>query len=65
MESQKLQTGNQDDLILPQIFIDGHFVGNASDLQEMEDDGMLDEVLKREACVQCGYRRTTADKTCK
>mmetsp|Transcript_52213 Transcript_52213/g.146529 ORF Transcript_52213/g.146529 Transcript_52213/m.146529 type:complete len:175 (-) Transcript_52213:284-808(-) len=44
----KLQTsGESGDVVLPQIFIDGQYIGGAEALQDMEDDGKLDEVLER------------------
>mmetsp|Transcript_21382 Transcript_21382/g.49738 ORF Transcript_21382/g.49738 Transcript_21382/m.49738 type:complete len:185 (+) Transcript_21382:88-642(+) len=64
MEQDKLQTGSDEDLILPQIFIDGHYIGNASDLQGLEDDGCLDDVLKRRRCVACNFPRTENDTSC-
>merc|ERR1719343_689727 len=39
MVQGKLHTGDNDDLILPQIFIDGNYIGDATDLQGLEDDG--------------------------
>lgn len=57
MEDRRLQTGGNNDLLLPQVFIDGNYVGNASDLQGLEDDGLLENILLRKACMQCGYSR--------
>mmetsp|Transcript_815 Transcript_815/g.2169 ORF Transcript_815/g.2169 Transcript_815/m.2169 type:complete len:178 (+) Transcript_815:93-626(+) len=31
-------------------------MGDLDDLQELEDDGLLEEVLKRRACLRCGAR---------
>ncbi|CAD7954258.1 unnamed protein product [Amoebophrya sp. A120] len=47
---RRLHTDDDDDLILPQIFIDGLYVGDADDLQGLEDDGLLDALLRREKC---------------
>eukprot|EP00913_Durusdinium_trenchii_P008056 g7555.t1 len=55
--------GNNNDLILPQVFIDGQFVGNGTDLQGLEDDGLLDNILKRQACMSCGSTRRKPDMT--
>ncbi|CAK0894557.1 unnamed protein product, partial [Prorocentrum cordatum] len=57
MTQSKLQTGDNDDLILPQIFIDGVFIGDATDLQGLEDDGVLNGLLYRTACMKCHDRR--------
>ncbi|CAE7564358.1 unnamed protein product [Symbiodinium natans] len=63
MEDRRLQTGGNNDLILPQVFIDGNYVGNASDLQGLEDDGLLENILLRRACMRCGWTRRTPDMT--
>eukprot|EP00392_Amoebophrya_sp_AT5.2_P010470 g10532.t1 len=47
---RRLHTDDDDDLILPQIFIDGLYVGDADDLQGLEDDGLLDDLLLRKKC---------------
>lgn len=57
----KLQTGDNDDLILPQIFIDGHYIGDANALQGLEDDRMLDDILLRRACMKCNDTRRVPD----
>jgi len=49
----KLQTGDNKDLSLPQVFIDGHYVGNAADVQGLEDDKLLENILLRRACMSC------------
>ncbi|CAK9117159.1 unnamed protein product [Durusdinium trenchii] len=59
----RLRSGNNNDLILPQVFIDGQFVGNGTDLQGLEDDGLLDNILKRQACMSCGSTRRKPDMT--
>jgi len=56
MVEGKLQTGENDDLILPQIFIDGRYMGDANDLQGLEDDAALDGILLRKTCVKCNDR---------
>lgn len=53
MDDGKLQTGDNDDLILPQVFIDGLYIGDAVELQGLEDDGFLERMLVRRACVNC------------
>ncbi|CAE7710267.1 LOC34620909, partial [Symbiodinium pilosum] len=63
MEDRRLQTGGNNDLILPQVFIDGNYVGNASDLQGLEDDDLLENILLRRVCVRCGSTRRTPDMT--
>ncbi|CAL1172806.1 unnamed protein product [Cladocopium goreaui] len=62
-EDGKLRSGTNNDLILPQVFIDGQFVGNATDLQGLEDDGLLDNILMRKACPSCNSSRRTPDIT--
>jgi len=62
-EDGKLRSGANNDLILPQVFIDGQFVGNATDLQGLEDDGLLDNILKRQSCMCCNSSRRTPDMT--
>eukprot|EP00435_Cladocopium_sp_Y103_P036800 s2163_g9.t1 len=62
-EDGKLRSGTNNDLILPQVFIDGQFVGNATDLQGLEDDGLLDNILMRRACPSCNSSRRTPDIT--
>eukprot|EP00929_Paragymnodinium_shiwhaense_P008641 TRINITY_DN112598_c0_g1_i1.p1 TRINITY_DN112598_c0_g1~~TRINITY_DN112598_c0_g1_i1.p1 ORF type:complete len:193 (+),score=49.56 TRINITY_DN112598_c0_g1_i1:100-678(+) len=57
MMQNKLQTSEEDDLILPQVFVDGQYVGGVEDLQALEDDGCLTGVLKRESCMFCGHKR--------
>mmetsp|Transcript_30188 Transcript_30188/g.80439 ORF Transcript_30188/g.80439 Transcript_30188/m.80439 type:complete len:188 (+) Transcript_30188:126-689(+) len=47
LEQGKLKTGENDELILPQVFIDGFSVGGIDDLQEKEDDDTLDALLLR------------------
>eukprot|EP00933_Yihiella_yeosuensis_P010091 TRINITY_DN11634_c0_g1_i1.p1 TRINITY_DN11634_c0_g1~~TRINITY_DN11634_c0_g1_i1.p1 ORF type:complete len:339 (+),score=85.05 TRINITY_DN11634_c0_g1_i1:85-1101(+) len=57
MEKGKLQTGDNKDLSLPQIFIDGIYIGDATELQGLEDDQLLDSILVREACVKCNDKK--------
>ena len=47
---RKLQTDEEDDLLLPQLFLDGIFVGDGDDVQGLEDDGLLDDLLIRAKC---------------
>lgn len=53
MAENKLQTGDNGDLVLPQIFVDGNQLGDADDLQALEDDGFLEKILRRKMCVAC------------
>jgi len=57
MVEEKLKQGEDNDLILPQIFIDGEFIGDANELQGLEDDGLLDAILVRKACMSCNATR--------
>jgi len=61
MEQNKLKTGDNDDLVLPQLFVDGLYIGDANELQGLEDDGLLDSILHRRACPKCGDRRREPD----
>jgi len=61
MEQNKLQTGENDDLVLPQLFVDGLYIGDANSLQGLEDDGLLEPILLRRACPKCGDRRREPD----
>jgi len=63
MEDRRLQTGSNNDLILPQVFIDGIYVGGAADLQGLEDDGLLNNILLRRSCVKCGSDKRKPDMT--
>jgi len=63
MAQGKLQTGENDDLILPQVFIDGQYVGDANALQGLEDDKMLEDILLRRACMKCNDQRRAPDST--
>ena len=47
---RKLHTDSDDDLVLPQVFIDGLYIGDECDLQGLEDDGYLTHLLRRENC---------------
>lgn len=61
----KLQTGENDDLILPQIFIDGQYIGDAVELQGLEDDGFLEGILLRKQCMKChDKKRVPEAKEC-
>merc|ERR1711865_407737 len=68
---RKLHTDDEDDLVLPQIFIDGLYVGDGDDLQGLEDDGLLEALLKRERCPArvgksglCNGERSRNDLVC-
>lgn len=62
MVEGKLQTSDNKDLVLPQIFIDGQYVGNAAECQGLEDDGLLDNILLRKACMKCNSQKRTPDQ---
>lgn len=64
MAENKLQTGGKGDLVLPQIFIDGNAVGDADDLQALEDDDLLEKVLCRKTCVACYARSEPGIRQC-
>mmetsp|Transcript_61744 Transcript_61744/g.172460 ORF Transcript_61744/g.172460 Transcript_61744/m.172460 type:complete len:182 (-) Transcript_61744:68-613(-) len=64
MSQGKLMTGDDDDLILPQMFIDGIFVGGAGELQGLEDDGVLEAILERSKCVKCTGTRQEPSTEC-
>lgn len=64
MAENKLQTGEDDDLILPQIFIDGNYIGDANDLQGLEDDDLLEKILFRKTCMACYARSEPGSKQC-
>jgi len=78
-KSRRLQTeciDGDEDLCLPQIFIDGLYLGNAEQIQSLEDDGILDQILLRQICPArtegiktkedcCGARRTAGDVHCR
>ena len=64
MKDKKLQMGDDEDLVLPQIFIDGNYIGDADDLQGLEDDALLDNILMRKACVACNNNRSTQSTKC-
>mmetsp|Transcript_149576 Transcript_149576/g.260978 ORF Transcript_149576/g.260978 Transcript_149576/m.260978 type:complete len:185 (+) Transcript_149576:123-677(+) len=63
-ELDKLKTGADGDLVLPQIFIDGEYIGDATDLQGLEDDRQLDGILRRENCMACNHPRTRDSTQC-
>jgi len=61
MEQDKLKTGENDDLVLPQLFVDGIYIGDANSLQGLEDDEVLESILLRRSCPKCGDRRRQPD----
>merc|ERR1719161_2318032 len=63
MDENKLQTGEDDDLVLPQVFVDGIYIGDADEIQGLEDDSQLDGVLMRKICPNCGGNRTDQSPT--
>lgn len=62
MVEGKLQTSDNKDLVLPQIFIDGQYVGNAAECQGLEDDRLLDNILLRRACMKCNSQKRTPEQ---
>jgi len=62
MVEGKLQTSDNKDLVLPQIFIDGQYVGNAAECQGLEDDRLLDNILLRRACMKCSNQKRTPEQ---
>jgi hypothetical protein len=59
----KLQKGENDDLILPQIFIDGNYIGDAYELQGLEDDEFLEGILLRKTCMVCKFNARNPSST--
>mmetsp|Transcript_125995 Transcript_125995/g.245742 ORF Transcript_125995/g.245742 Transcript_125995/m.245742 type:complete len:683 (-) Transcript_125995:24-2072(-) len=49
---------------LPQVFIDGFFVGDWVQLQQLEDDGALGRILRRQLCLKCHQPKDREDMTC-
>merc|ERR1719291_1478680 len=51
---------------VPQVFVDGQRVGDLDDLQELEDDGLLEEVLQNlrrgllDGALDCGSTTVAA-----
>eukprot|EP00927_Polykrikos_kofoidii_P015685 TRINITY_DN17008_c0_g1_i1.p1 TRINITY_DN17008_c0_g1~~TRINITY_DN17008_c0_g1_i1.p1 ORF type:complete len:187 (-),score=51.96 TRINITY_DN17008_c0_g1_i1:164-724(-) len=64
MNENKLETNDEGDLLLPQVFIDGNYIGDATELQGLEDDGVLDAVIERRRCMKCLAKRAPAAKAC-
>lgn len=67
--ARKLQTeaaadGEDEDLVLPQIFVDGLYLGNAEELQCFEDDGILNDILHRQICPSRINGIKTKDEIC-
>lgn len=56
----RLNKEGEGDLALPLVFIDGWRVGNNYDLQNLEDNGVLGRILRRELCVNC-YEKKDKD----
>ena len=52
-------------ITLPQIIIDGVNIGDGVDLQCLEDENILESVLKRETCAKCLRPRQPTDSACK
>jgi len=63
-EQVKKSDDDEADLCLPQVFIDGVFAGDHTELQGLEDDGLLGRILRREICVKCYHDRPKDAKLC-
>ena len=58
-QSHRVKQNAEDGMIsLPQVLIDGVNIGDHVDLQALEDDGLLDGILKQEICPHCAADRT-------
>ena len=58
-QSHRVKQDSRDGMIsLPQVLIDGVNIGDHIDLQALEDDGLLDGMLRREICPQCCSERS-------
>ena len=58
-QSHRVKQNDGDGMIsLPQVLIDGVNIGDHLALQALEDDGLLDGILKQEICPHC-----TADRS--
>jgi len=49
---------------LPQVFIDGFFVGDWVQLQQLEDDGALGRILRRQLCLKCHQPKDSKAMIC-
>mmetsp|Transcript_85791 Transcript_85791/g.195571 ORF Transcript_85791/g.195571 Transcript_85791/m.195571 type:complete len:194 (-) Transcript_85791:258-839(-) len=49
---------------LPQVFIDGHNMGDDTDLQNLEDDGLLSDILTRNKCPSCNKAEQRTEASC-
>eukprot|EP00928_Gymnodinium_smaydae_P081299 TRINITY_DN64848_c0_g1_i1.p1 TRINITY_DN64848_c0_g1~~TRINITY_DN64848_c0_g1_i1.p1 ORF type:complete len:188 (-),score=43.19 TRINITY_DN64848_c0_g1_i1:45-608(-) len=63
--SNRLHTGGDGDITLPQIYVDGQYIGDATDLQYLEDEGRLEGALIRRQCIACGQSREVDTKQCR
>mmetsp|Transcript_50694 Transcript_50694/g.156954 ORF Transcript_50694/g.156954 Transcript_50694/m.156954 type:complete len:488 (+) Transcript_50694:113-1576(+) len=52
------------ELPLPQIYVDGFYVGDTGALQELEDDGLLGRMLRRQLCLHCHQKKASKAMTC-
>lgn len=52
------------DLPLPQIFVDGCYLGDSTELQSLEDDGVLGRILRRQVCLRCHKVKPCNAMTC-
>jgi len=68
---EKLEAKNRNlraeagDLPLPQIFVDGVYLGDTAKLQSLEDDGLLGRILRRQMCVKCLRRKSGDSMYCR
>lgn len=63
-EENKLQY-DYGEMFFPQIFIDGNYIGGATELQELEDTELLEAFLLRTACPTCRAPRQQDTTNCK
>lgn len=55
---------SDDEAVLPQMFLDGWYVGGLAELQALEDDGMLGRLLRRQLCFNCFGQRNVKEMWC-
>lgn len=56
LEETRKQSTDGTSLVLPRIFVDGVDLGDGEQLQSLEDDGMLEDVLRQTCCVSCNMQ---------
>jgi len=50
--------------VCPQVFIDGHLIGDADAIQELADEQLLLPMARRQVCVSCHTQRRGQKCTC-